>query len=75
MPLYTLEYFKKLGEKVSNKRFTKMLMLQEARFWKSQKKQVEKEDFDFICERRGFSEKNRNTLKEVLKRLGIGDNL
>lgn len=55
--------------------FRKHLVKQEIDFWESQNKQVSQDDFDFICNRRGFTEAERKEIYDALKRLGIGNHI
>jgi hypothetical protein len=51
------------------------LLEQELKMWKLLDHQVEGEELDFICQRRGFSAEGKGILINSLKIMGLGDKL
>jgi hypothetical protein len=64
-----------LIEKGKNFDFRKYLVNQEINIWKSIGKQVDQDDFDFICNRRGFTQEEQCKVYEGVKKAGLSNKL
>ena len=48
------------------------LVLQELRFWASMGKDVDQDEFDLLCERRGFYKEQAEYLVKIVAEIGLG---
>jgi hypothetical protein len=55
--------------------FTAMLIEQEIGMYHSLGKDIEQDDFDWLCQRRGFNVNEKNFLAKVMRKHPIGKNL
>lgn len=53
----------------------KYLINQEIRMYANQGNQVDQKDFDWICERRGFTPEERSQVYAGIKKIGLADHL
>lgn len=64
-----------LFESISDENFKQMLIQQEIWMYNKLGEQVDPDEFDELCQRRGFNDTQKEELKLKIIESGLGDNL